>query len=286
MVLAAAASPSRSWAQDIAATEIKTSQLQADLYLLQGYGGNVLLSIGTDGALLVDDEYAVLTDKLVAAIAALTAQPVKFVINTHWHDDHTGGNTYFGRAGATIVAQENSRRRMQTDQVMSLYGPQAAYPPIGQPKISFESSMNLSFNGNSIALIHPGSAHTDGDTLVLFRERNVLLTGDLFVGHDYRPPYFDDRNGGSLEGMLRGLERVLSMANEHTVVIPGHGAIATRAEVESYRTQLIAVRDTIKRAIAAGDSEDAVVAMHPMNAFAGAGRGTDRWVRIVYREYR
>lgn len=286
MVLAASGSPSPSWAQDIAATEIKTSQLQANLYLLQGYGGNVLLSIGTDGALLVDDEYAVLTAKLVAAIAAVTAQPVKFVINTHWHDDHTGGNTYFGRAGATIVAHENSRLRMQTDQTMSLYGPQAAYPPIGQAKISFESSMNLSFNGNSIALIHPGAAHTDGDTLVFFRERNVLLTGDLFVGYGYRPPYFDDRNGGSLEGMLHGLARILNMADEHTTVIPGHGPVATRAEVETYRTQLVGVRDTIKRDIAAGESEDAVVAAHPLGVFAGAGRGTDRWVRIVYREYR
>jgi cyclase len=286
MVLAIAGSASRSWAQVIAATEIKTSQLQENLYLLQGYGGNVLLSIGTDGALLVDDEYAVLTEKLVAAITAVTAQPVKFVINTHWHDDHTGGNAYFGRAGATIIAQENSRLRMQKDQIMSLYGPQAAYPVIGQAKISFDSSMNLSFNGNSIALIHPGSAHTDGDALVFLRERNVLLTGDLFVGYEYRPPYFDDRNGGSLEGMLHGLERVLSMANEYTTVIPGHGPVATRADVESYRTQLIGVRDTIKRAIAAGASEDAVVATHPLGAFARAGRGTDRWVRIVYREYR
>jgi cyclase len=286
LLLAALAGASRSRAQDIAGTAIRTSRIQPDLYLLQGYGGNVLLCVGTDGALLVDDEYAVLTDKLVAAIAAVTAQPVKFVLNTHWHDDHTGGNLYFGRAGATIVAQENSRVRMQTGQVMSLYGPQAAYAPIGQPRISFESSMNLSFNGNSIALLHPGPGHTDGDTIVLFRERNVLLTGDLFVGYEYRPPYFDDRNGGSLEGMLRGVERVLSMADEHTVVIPGHGPMATRAEVESYRTQLVTARDSIKQAIARGESEDAVVAAHPMSAFARAGKGTDRWVRIVYREYR
>ena len=273
-------------AEDIAATRITTSRLQDNLYLLQGYGGNVLLAIGRDGALLIDDEYAVLTPKLVAAIAGVTSQPVRFVINTHWHDDHTGGNVYFGGAGATIIAQENSLKRMMTDQVVSLYGPQRAYPMIGVPKIGFDESLHLAFDDNSIDLIYPGPSHTDGDTVVFFRERNVLLTGDLFVGFDYRPPFFDDRNGGSLAGMIRGVERVLSLIDDGTVVIPGHGDPAKRRDVLEYRGQLLTVRDRIRQAIAHGATEDEVVAEHPMAGFALAGRGTDRWVRIVYREYR
>lgn len=267
-------------------TDIQIVRLQDGLYLLKGNGGNVVLSVGADGALLVDDEYAAGTAKLMAAIAALTAQPVRFVINTHFHDDHTGGNEYFGRAGATIIAQQNARRRMSADQVMSLYGPQHAYAPVGQPRITFDVSMQLHLNGNSLDLIHPGPAHTDGDTIVFFRERNVLMTGDLFVRAPYIPPYFDDLNGGSLEGMIHGVDHVLGLADERTVVMPGHGEPGTRADVVAYRAQLVGAREFIRQALARGESEDALVAEHPIARYWGAGRGVDRWVRIVYREYR
>jgi cyclase len=272
------------WSQG--ATDIQTVRLQDGLYLFKGNGGNVVLSAGAEGALLVDDEYAVGTPKLVAAIAAVTAQPVRYVINTHFHDDHTGGNEYFGRAGATIIAQENARRRMATDQVMSLYGPQPAYAPIGQPKIAFDQSLQLHLNGISIDLIYPGPAHTDGDTLVFFRERNVLMTGDVFVRPPYTPPYFDDLNGGSLEGMIHGVDQVLGLADERTLVMPGHGEPGTRSDVVAYRAQLVGARALIRQALARGESEDAVVAEHPIAQYWGAGRGVDRWVRIVYREYR
>jgi cyclase len=270
---------------NIGSTDIQTVRLQDGLYLFKGYGGNAVLLVGADGALLVDDEYAVLTGKLVAAITAVTAQPVRYVVNTHFHDDHTGGNEYFGRAGALIIAQENARRRMAADQVVSLYGPQRAYAPIGQPKITFEQSLKLHINGNSIDLMYPGPAHTDGDTVILFRERNVLMTGDLFVRGGYLPPYFDDLNGGSLEGMIRGVDQVLGLADERTLLIPGHGEPATRKDLLEYRTQVVGVREQIRQSIARGESEDAVVAEHPMAQVAGAGRGVDRWVRIVYREY-
>jgi glyoxylase-like metal-dependent hydrolase (beta-lactamase superfamily II) len=269
------------WAQ----SDITTVRLQDGLYLFQGNGGNVVLSVGADGALLVDDEYSVGTGKLVAAIAAVTAQPVRYVINTHFHDDHTGGNEYFGRAGAVIIAQENARRRMASDQVMSLYGPQRAYAPIGQPGISFDESLQLHFNGNSIALKYPGPAHTDGDTIIFFRECNVLMTGDLFVRPPYIPPYFDDLNGGSLEGMIHGVEQLLELADERTLVMPGHGEPGTRADLVDYRGQLLGARERIRQAIARGQSEDAVVAEHPITQYWGTGRGQDRWVRIVYREY-
>jgi glyoxylase-like metal-dependent hydrolase (beta-lactamase superfamily II) len=273
-------------AQDLEKVEIRASQLRDGLYLLQASGGNSVVSTGADGTLLVDDEYSALSGKLMAAIGKLTDRPVRFVVNTHWHDDHSGGNEAFGKAGALIIAQDNSRRRMMSDQVMSLYGPQAAYAPVGQPKISFSASMQLHVNGDTIDLMHLGPAHTDGDALVFFRERNVLMTGDLFVGYPYRPPFFDDANGGSLEGMMAAAQAIVDLIDDKTTVIPGHGDPAARADVAKYRAQLVDIRDRIKSAIARGESEDAVVASNPVGDFAIAGKGTDRWIRVVYREYK
>ncbi|HYB63825.1 MAG TPA: MBL fold metallo-hydrolase [Steroidobacteraceae bacterium] len=273
------------WAQSAPDVEILTSQLRDNLYLLQGSGGNTLVSTGADGVLLVDDEYADLSSKLMTAIGKLTGRPVRFVINTHWHNDHTGGNAAFGKAGALIIAQDNSSRRMSADQVMSLYGPQAAYAPVGRPKLSFSRSMQLHLDGDTIDLIHLGPAHTDGDAVVFFRGRNLLMTGDLFVGHDYRPPFFDDRNGGSLEGMIAAAQAIVDLIDDKTTVIPGHGGPATRAEVADYHARLIDIRERIRAAIARGEGEEAVVAAHPIGDFAIPGRGTDRWVRVVYREY-
>ena len=274
------------WAQDFDKVEIHTSPLRDNLYLLQGEGGNIVVSTGSDGTLMVDDEYKELSVKLMAAISKLTDRPVRYVINTHWHNDHTGGNEFFGRAGAVIIAHENSGKRMATDQVMSLYGPQAAYPPAGQPTITFSSSMQLHHNGETIDLIHLAPGHTDGDTIVFFRDHDILMTGDLFVGYSYRPPYFDDLNGGSLEGMIAGVRAILDLIGDKTTVVPGHGDIARRAEVVTYHARLVELRDKIKAAIARGESEDAVVASKPIGDFAFAGKGTDRWVRIGYREYK
>jgi glyoxylase-like metal-dependent hydrolase (beta-lactamase superfamily II) len=272
--------------QDFDKEEIHTSLLRDNLYLLQGIGGNIVVSVGTDGTLIVDDEYRELNAKLMAAIEKITDRPVRYVINTHWHNDHTGGNEMFGKAGAIVIAHENTGKRMTAESVMSLYGPQAAYTSAGQAKITYSASMQLHHNGETIDLIHPGPSHTDGDTVVYFREHNILMTGDIFVGSDYRPPYFDDLNGGSLQGMIAGAQAILGLINARTVVIPGHGEAATRVDLVAYRANLIDLRERIKAAIARGDSEDAVVASKPVGDFARAGKGTDRWVRVVYREYR
>jgi glyoxylase-like metal-dependent hydrolase (beta-lactamase superfamily II) len=272
--------------QDFDKEEIHTSRLRDNLYLLTGIGGNTVVSAGTDDTLIVDDEYRELNGKLIAAIRTITDRPVRFVINTHWHNDHTGGNEMLGKAGAIIIAHENTGKRMTMDSVMSLYGPQAAYAPAGQARITYSASMQLHHNGETIDLIHPGPAHTGGDTLVFFREHNIVMTGDIFVGFDYRPPYFDDLNGGSLEGMIAGTQVALGLMNDKTVVVPGHGDVATRAEVIAYHARLIELRDGIKAAIGRGESEDAVVASKPVADFARPGKGTDRWVRVVYREYK
>jgi glyoxylase-like metal-dependent hydrolase (beta-lactamase superfamily II) len=272
-------------AQDLAMSEIRAQSLRGNLHVLLGYGSNIAVSTGPDGTLLVDDEYDALTSKVRAALAELRSPPVRMVVNTHWHNDHTGGNEVFGRGGALIIAQENTGKRMRSDQVMSLYGPQKAYPPVAWPAITFDQSLRLHWNGDEIDVIHIGPAHTDGDAIVFFRQTNVILTGDLFVGYDYRPPYFDDLNGGSAHGMIAAADTLLGLIDERTIVVPGHGEVTDRAGLHDYRDRLVAIRDRITDAIARGLSEDEVVALHPTEGFARAGRGTDRWVRIVYREY-
>ncbi len=266
-------------------TEIHAQVLRGGMQVLLGEGSNVVVLPGADGTLLVDDEYASWTARLRSALTGMGAPAVKLIINTHWHNDHTGGNEAFGRDGALIVAQENAARRMQSDQRMSLYGPQPAYPPIAWPKMAVEQSLHLRWNGGDIDVLHLGPAHTDSDLVVFFRQQDVLATGDLFVGIDYRPPYFDDLNGGSAEGMIAATERLLALADAHTIIVPGHGAPTDRGELQRYRDQLIAIRGRIREAIGRGLSEDEVVALHPVQDFAAAGKGTDRWARILYREY-
>ena len=210
-------------AQEIAQSEIRARPIRGNLLVLLGYGSNMVVSIGRDGSLLVDDEYAVLTDKVRAALKDLQAPRVKRVINTHWHNDHTGGNESFGGEGAIIIAQENSALRMHTDQTMSLYGPQAAYPPAAWPRIEVKTSLRLHWNKDDIDLIHVGPAHTDGDLVVFFRRQNVLATGDVFVRDEYLPPYFDDLNGGSAAGMIAAVDKLLGLVDENTIIVPGHG---------------------------------------------------------------
>jgi cyclase len=272
-------------AQEIAQSAIRARPIRGNLLVLLGYGSNVVVSIGRDGSLLVDDEYAVLTDKLRAVLKDMQAPRVKRVINTHWHNDHTGGNESFGREGAIIIAHENAALRMQSDQTMSLYGPQAAYPPVAWPKVEVHKSLRLHWNGDDIDVIHVDPAHTDGDLVVYFRKQNVLATGDVFVCDEYLPPYFDDLNGGSATGMIAAADRLLELADEHTIIVPGHGALSNRKGLLQYRDHLVGIRNQIRGAISQGLSEDAVVALHPAEGFAKAGKGTDRWVRILYREY-
>ena len=273
------------FAEDVANSEIHTQALRGELHVLLGFGSNITVSTGPDGTLLVDDEYAALTPKVRAALEELRSSPVKLIVNTHWHDDHTGGNETFARDGALIIAQENAGRRMRSDQIVSLYGPQKGYPQIAWPVVTFDKSLRLHWNSDDVDVIHLDAAHTDGDAIVFFRNQNVIATGDLFVGYHYRPPYFDDLNGGSAHGMIAAADTLLTLIDERTMVVPGHGDVTDRAGLQDYRDRLIEIRDRITGAISRGLSEDEVVALHPTVGFAKAGRGADRWVRIVYREY-
>jgi len=273
-------------AQSASQVEVREQPLRGNLQLLHGDGSNIIVSTGADGTLLVDDEYASLGAQLRAMLATRQALPVKAVIDTHFHNDHTGNNEAFGRDGARIVAQSKAALRMHADQTMSLYGAQKAYPQIAWPTTLVKNSMRLRWNGEEIDLLHIGPAHTDGDLVVFFRRQNVLATGDLYVTGDYLPPYFDDLNGGTAAGMIAAAGKLLKLTNDRTLIVPGHGPVTDRSALLQYRDRFVAVRDRIRKGIAAGMNEDAVVAEHPADGFAPRGRGTDRWVRVLYREYR
>ena len=275
--------PALGSAQNFDNVQITTIPVTENIYVLQGSGGNIGVSIGDDGTFIVDDQFAPLTDKIVAAIAELTDNPVDFVVNSHFHYDHTDGNENFGRAGALIVAQDNSRRRMETDQVLSGSNrPQPAYDEVGLPKITFMESMRFYYNDNVVDVIHTGPGHTDGDAQVYFRDSNVLHTGDMFVR--YGLPYIDQGNGGSTDGMIDALWTIAGLIDDDTIIIPGHGQLSTRADLLEFRMMLVTIRGRIKDGIARGLSADQLIASNPARGYAELP-GATGWLSAAYVEY-
>ncbi|MFP3947567.1 MAG: MBL fold metallo-hydrolase [Longimicrobiales bacterium] len=268
-------------AQDFADVEIRTTRITESIYMLRGAGGNIGLSIGDDGAFLVDDQYAPLTDRIQEAISELTDEDVEFVINTHWHYDHSDGNENFGRAGALIIAHENSRRRMMTDQYVTVGDRrQEAYELEGLPKISFQQTMSMHLNGEDVDIFHVSNAHTNGDAIVYFRGSDVIHAGDVFVR--YGIPFIDKPNGGSIQGMIAAIYRIAGLIGDDTVVIPGHGDLSTRTDLLEYGQMLTTIRDRIQEGIDAGDSLDDIIASEPLRGFPEPNVGTERFIRWTY----
>ena len=271
-------------AQDFDAVQITTIEARDGIYMLQGSGGNIGVSIGADGTMIVDDQFAPLTGKISAAIAELTDQPVNFVVNSHFHYDHTDGNENFGRTGAYIVAQDNARKRMESTQVLSGSGRvQEAYDPVGLPKITFFDDMRFYFNGNAVDIVNTGNGHTDGDAQVYWREANVIHTGDMYVR--YGLPFTDRDNGGTTDGMIDALWNIASLINDDTIIIPGHGQLATRADLLEFRDMLVVIRGNLVRASLQGLSLEAMLATEPANGFAPPNDNTNEWLRQAYEEY-
>lgn len=270
--------PARSQ-QDFSDVVVRTVPVAASVYMLQGSGGNIGVLVGEDGTLIVDDQYAPLTDRIVAAIAAITDEPVEYVVNTHWHYDHSGGNENFGRLGAAIVAHENSRSRMLLPQYV-LVGDvnQAPYAAEGLPQITFDEAIRFHYNGQTVDLFYLGPAHTDGDAVVHFRQANVVHTGDVFVR--YGLPFIDQANGGNIDGMIRVVDAVIALSDEDTRIIPGHGDLATREDLVEYGTMLRTLRDRIAGMVAQGRSLSEIVSSNPTEGFTGNG---ERFVTAVYR---
>ena len=271
-------------AQDFDEVEILTHHVKDNIYYLEGSGGNIGVIIGDDGVLIIYNQFAPLTNKIEAAITDLTKLPVTFVVNSHFHYDHTDGNENFGKAGAFIVAQDNARRRMESAQVLASGYSQRKYEKVGLPKITFFDAMRFYFNDEPIHITYNGPGHTDGDAQVYFLQSNVIHTGDMFVR--YVLPFIDQNNGGSLDGMIEATDRLASQINDETIIIPGHGQLSTRDDLLSYREMLVTIRGNLLRAKVQDLSPSEMLDIEPADGFAPAGDGTDQWLLRAYDEYR
>lgn len=263
---------------------VRTMPLGSGVHVLFGVGGNIGVSIGKDAVFVVDDQFAPLTPKILAAIRALTDKPVKFVLNTHWHGDHTGGNENMGQAGALIVAQDNVRKRMSTEQFIAAMNTKvAASPAIALPVVTFNEEVTFHLNGDSIVVDHVAPAHTDGDAIVHFVKANVIHTGDVFNNTGF--PFIDRSSGGSVNGIINAADRIYYLADADTKIIPGHGAIVDRTKLRQWRDAVAAVRDGVQREVRAGKSIDQVLALKLTAPYEKDWPGGgERFVRAVYDE--
>jgi glyoxylase-like metal-dependent hydrolase (beta-lactamase superfamily II) len=258
------------------------------LSMLVGSGGNVGVSVGSDGIFIVDDQFAPSAPKILQAIAGLQAGPVRFVINTHWHGDHTGGNEAMSGQGAVIVAHDNVRRRMSVPQLMRSVGREVpAAPPAALPVVTFAESVTLHLNGDEVRVVHLADGHTDGDAIVHFTRANVVHAGDLYFNGFY--PFVDVSSGGTVRGLIRACDAILALANDATKIIPGHGPLSNAAELREYRAMLQTVADRVAAAIADGRSADEVVASKPTAEFDAKWGGStfmppSRFLQLVYTD--
>lgn len=281
------AAPSLALAQnDMTDVEIETQHVSGHVHALYGRGGNIGVSAGEDGVFLVDDQFAPLTDKIRAALAELGDRPMRFVINTHWHGDHTGGNENFGKAGAVIVAHDNVRSRMSTDQFMKAFDRTVpASPPAALPVVTFNDTVTFHLNGDTITVQHVASGHTDGDSIVHFQDADVLHMGDIFFNSGY--PFIDLGSGGSVQGMIEAVETGLELAGENTKIIPGHGPLTDRAGLEAYHRMLTTITERVRVQIAEGKSLKEVQAAGVTSEFderwGGAFINAKRFVSFVYQ---
>ena len=282
---------------DFSKVTIKTTKVTEHFYTLdaQGYDlcegwpctpdGTVGVLTGSDGILMVDDKYAPLSEKIRTAIGQISGEPIRFLVNTHAHGDHTQGNENFGKLGAIIVAREEVRERLSRGQLYST-GPLLPAAKAALPTITFEGPLTFHVDEDNVELIPIPHAHTDGDILVCFHNADVIMTGDLYRSIQY--PNIDRVNGGSLSGLLEGLSRIIVLAGPNTKIVPGHGPLVGRAEVIAQRDMILAIRERVAGLIRQGKSADEVVAAHPTAEYdAGiqqSGRFRERFVRQLYAE--
>jgi len=268
-----------SFAQDLSKVDIKTEQVAPGVAVLFGAGGNIGVSYGEDGTVLIDDQFAPLTPKIQAAVAALGAQPVKFLVNTHWHYDHTGGNENLGKAGAVIMAHDNVRVRMAAGQ-----GNQKPAAKAALPVVTYADGLKLHLNGEEIRVIHMPAGHTDGDSIVHWTQSNVVHMGDLFFWR-MSYPFVDANSGGNVRGVIAAADKVLAMVDDQTKIIPGHGPVASKADLQQYRDMVVEIVRRVEAAIKAGKTLEQIKAEKPADGFGVKADGfitADRFVETVY----
>lgn len=238
--------------QTMADVQIETVKLSENVYMLLGRGGNMGVSIGEDGVFIIDDQFAPLTSKHLEAIKKLSDGPIQYLVNTHWHGDHTGGNENMAKAGATIMAHDNVRKRLaETPNRQNELAPEEALPVI-----TYDSQMTVYMNGEPVAIYHVDNAHTDGDSIIYFAESNVMHTGDTYFHARY--PYIDLNSGGSVDGYISAVERSLMLIDDETKIIPGHGPVSNKKEYAAFLEMMIGLRTNVIAAIKNGKTEDEV----------------------------
>ena len=249
-----------------ATAQIRVTELRNGLYMFMGAGGNIAVSTGDDGVLIVDDQYAEMTAKIDAAIAEITDEPMRYVINTHWHWDHTGGNENYGKAGKTIIAHDNTHVRMSEEQFVAAFNhTQPASPEVALPVITFNDKATMHFNDLTMNLIYVPNAHTDTDVFVHFVEANVIHSGDVYVTGSY--PFIDSSTGGTLDGEIAAIETLVSLIDDDTIVVPGHGPLSDKSNVMKTLNMLKGMREIGRKAVADGLSLEEFLDSNPSAAF-------------------
>ncbi|HET9307819.1 MAG TPA: MBL fold metallo-hydrolase [Candidatus Sulfotelmatobacter sp.] len=272
--------------QDFSKVEMKVTKVAGDVYMLQGAGGNIGASVGEDGIVIVDDQYAPLADKIQAALKGITDKPVRFIINTHYHGDHTGGNAYFQKQ-APIIAHDNVRKRLETGGAAgnggSVHMDVKPSPKEALPIITFDHDVTVHLNGEDIRALYFPAGHTDGDSIIFFPKSNVVHMGDDFVTYGF--PFIDVDSGGSINGMIDGVEKVISQVPADVKIIPGHGPVSNLEDVRAYLTMLKATRDVVAKALQEGQSLDQMKQgklLDPWKKYSGDFISEDVFLETLY----
>jgi cyclase len=273
--------------QDFSQVQIKTTKIGGNFYTLEGSGGTIGVLAGPDGVLMVDAQFAPLSDKIVAAIKQISDGRIRFLVNTHVHGDHTGGNVNIGKLGATIMARENLRARLMKPAPLANGQPGVPTAAVGLPVVTYDAPIVFHMNGEDVQLIPVPVAHTDGDTMVYFPNTNVIMTGDFYRSTGY--PNIDRANGGTMNGMLAGFDAIVRLARPDTKIIPGHGAIVDKTAVAAHKAMMEGVRDKVAPLVRQGKTQEEVVAAKLTAEFDSKVTGAtpmtaDRFVGQLYQE--